>query len=72
MVSYYRLMEILFYFCCVLVLFAIIIRKSVLDEGFSHSHFEAGLEEDFDERFFLTGKRRQVPQEDLSYSDYWK
>jgi hypothetical protein len=65
-------MEILFYLGCVLALFAIVIRKSVLSEGFSHSHFEAGLEEDFDERFFLTGKRRHVPQEDLSYSDYWK
>ena len=65
-------MEILFYLGCVLALFVLVIRKSVFSEGFSHSHFEAGLEEDFDERFFLTGKRRQVPQEDLSYSDYWK
>jgi len=65
-------MEILFYLGCVLALFALVISKSVLNQGFSHSHFEAGLEEDFDERFFLTGKRRQVPQEDLSYSDYWK
>ena len=64
-------MEILFYLGCVLALFVLVIRKSVLSEGFSHSHFEAGLEEDFDERFFLTGKRRQVPTEDLSYSDYW-
>jgi hypothetical protein len=65
-------MEILFYFCCALVVFVAIIRSSVFNEGFSNSHFEEGLEDDFDERFFLTGKRRQVPSEDLSFSDFWK